>query len=325
MSTPDAAEERIALAYYYIWFTKGWFDGSHTPHLKAAMSDIHPVIGPYDSHDEDLIAEHMKQCRKAKLDALAVSWFFERRNYGPGGRYTGASSDNILESVMRIGSEQGLRLCIDMEAGSLDADRLYRALKQYIGTYRDDPRVLHARGKPVVLCWSTWQLGREVWTEMTGKLRGEGLEAFYVASNQMDPAYFTFLDALECYTPLSTTETVMQTYGRVRKAVDEHNSTPSGKAKPGCWHATIMPGFDDRLIPGRLERDDYAHFRLRHEGHYYWETFAAAVASRPEWLHVTSFNELAEHSHIEETEEYGDLYLRLTAKMVGDFKANMAY
>ncbi len=45
MQLPDAAQERIALAYYYIWFTKGWFDGSQTPSLRRAMEDIHPVIG----------------------------------------------------------------------------------------------------------------------------------------------------------------------------------------------------------------------------------------------------------------------------------------
>jgi hypothetical protein len=212
-----------------------------------------------------------------------------------------------------------------MEAGRLPADQLYRALQHYLSRYKDDPRALHARGRPVVLCWSTWQLGAEVWTEITNKLRTEGLDGFYVASNQMDPAYFSFLDALECYTPLSTSETVMQTYTRVRKDVLAYNRTPAGKSKPGRWHATIMPGFDDRLVPDRLKRDDYAHFRLRNGGHYYWETFAAAMASRPEWLHVTSFNELAEHSHIEETEEHGDLYLRATAKMVQDFKANGAY
>jgi len=321
MSIPDAAKERIALAYYYIWFTKGWFDGTDA-NLKAAMSDIHPAIGPYDSHDRDVIAEHMTQCRKAHLDALAVSWFHGKRNFGADGqRFTGAHSDDILESVMTIGSQHGLRICIDMEAAKLSADRLHDALKHYLSRYANDPRALHAEGKPVVLCWSTWQLGHETWTTVTDRLRADGLDAFYVASNQMDPAYLSFLDALECYTPLSTTETVMAQYTRVRRLVDEHDRTSAGSRKPGRWHATIMPGFDDRCIPGRLNRDDYAHFRLRRHGYYYWETFAAAMASRPEWLHVTSFNELAEHSHIEETVEDGDLYLRLTAEMVDHFKS----
>lgn len=318
MVLPDASAERIVLAYYYIWFTKGWFDGSQTPSLKATMSDIHPTIGAYDSHDPDVIKAHMEQCAKAKLDALAVSWFYQKRNL------TGASNDDILEQVMTIGHEHGFRLCIDMEAASLSAERLFEALKYYLSRYSNDPRALHAQGKPVVLCWSTWKLGAEAWKGVTDELRSEGLDAFYVASNQMDVSYFNFLDALECYTPLSTTETVMEQYTSVRAAVDAYNQTPAGRAKPGRWHATVMPGFEDRIMTDRLNRDDYAHFRVRRSGYYYWETFAAAMASRPEWLHVTSFNELAEHSHIEDTLEDGDLYLRLTAEFATHFKANKA-
>ncbi|HPU85913.1 MAG TPA: hypothetical protein PLE60_11325 [Candidatus Latescibacteria bacterium] len=315
MTLPDASREPIVLAYYYIWFTRGWFDGSHTPQYKATMADIHPAIGPYDSHDPDVISEHMKQCVKAKLDALAVSWYHQKRNL------TGATSDDILESVMTAASDHGLRTCIDMEAAGLSADRLYDALKHYLSRYSNDPRVLHAQGKPVVLCWATWKLGADVWAQITTRLREQGMDAFYVASNQMDPSYFSFLDALECYTPLSPAQTVMEQYTGARAAVDAYNDTPAGRTKPGRWHATVMPGFEDRLMTDRLKRDDYAHFRMRRSGYYYWETFAAAMASRPEWLHVTSFNELAEHSHIEETVEDGDLYLRLTAEFATHFKA----
>jgi hypothetical protein len=323
MSIPDAASERIALAYYYIWFTKGWFDGSDTPYLKATMSDIHPTVGAYDSDDVDVIAEHMKQCSRAKLDALAVSW---RRNKSNGAfhqPHTGsaANQDDILESVMTIAHEHGLRSCIDLEAAGQSADQVHDGLAYYVDRYKNDPRALHAEGKPVVMCWSTWTLGAEAWVEITDKLRDEGLAAFYVASNQMETEYLSFLDALECYTPLSVTETVMEAYTRVRAEVDAYNLTDAGKAKPGRWHATVMPGFEDRIMTDRLKRDDYAHFRFRHGGDYYWETFAAAMASRPEWLHVTSFNELAEHSHIEDTLEYGTRYLDLTARFVDEFKA----
>jgi hypothetical protein len=170
-----------------------------------------------------------------------------------------------------------------------------------------------------MLCWSTWLLGVGVWNDVTAKLRSEGLEGFYVASNQMETDYLSFLDALECYTPLHTTETVMEQYTRIRSEVDAYNESHDGP--PKRWHGTIMPGFDDRCIPKRLDRDDYAHSRLRRGASYYWETFAAVMASRADWLHVTSFNELAEHSHIEETIEDGDRFIRLTAEMVKHFKA----
>ena len=142
MPIPDSATERLALAYYYIWFTKGWFDGSDTPRYKATMSDIHPTIGPYDSHDTDVIGEHMDQCKRAGLDALTVSWSKGKPNkrFHTPRSEAGANQDDILESVMTIAHERGMRCCIDMEAAGLKADGLYDAMKYYIGRYSNDPR-----------------------------------------------------------------------------------------------------------------------------------------------------------------------------------------
>ena len=325
MSIPDAARERIAMAYYYIWYTKGWFDGSAVPRFKATMADVHPVIGPYDSQDPDVIAAHMEQCRRARLDAIAVSWWAHKSNTSwlQNGAGRDVNQDDILESVMTIAGEHGLRATIILEAYTRSAADIRDALAYYIAKYRNDPRALHADGRPVICSWNTWVLGVETWAEIIRTLRADGLNAFHIATNQPDTAFFECFDALDIYTPLSPGETVMEQYTRLRADVDAHNLTEAGRAHAGRWHATVMPGFEDRLMTDRLERDDYVHFRDRRGGHYYWETFAAAMASRPEWLHVTSFNELAEHSHIENTTEHGDRYLRLTAQFAEDFKARV--
>ncbi len=324
MSLPDAATERIAMAYYYIWYTKGWFDGSSIPQFRATMSDVHPMLGSYDSSDPDVIAAHIDQCKLAKLDALAVSWWKGKNNASwlrSDSHHQGANQDDILETVMTTGYERGIRSTIILEAYTDDAELIYDALKYYIESYCNDPRALHAQGRPVVCSWNTWNLGLEVWNGIIGRLREEGLDAFHIATNQPETSFFECFDAIDIYTPLSVTDTAMETYTGLRAEVDAYNLTDAGKAKPGRWHATIMPGFEDRMMVDRLSRDDYAHFRYRHGGDYYWETFAAAMASQPEWLHVTSFNELAEHSHIEDTLEYGSRYLDLTARFVGEYKA----
>ena len=49
-------------------------------------------------------------------------------------------------------------------------------------------------------------------------------------------------------------------------------------------------------------------------------TFDAALSSNPDWIHITSFNELAEHTHIEPTKEFGWFYIDMTAKFVDEFK-----
>jgi hypothetical protein len=54
---------------------------------------------------------------------------------------------------------------------------------------------------------------------------------------------------------------------------------------------------------------------------YYRGTFEAAMSSNPDWLHISTFNELAEFSHIEATFEHGYKYIDLTAEFVRKFKA----
>ena len=44
------------------------------------------------------------------------------------------------------------------------------------------------------------------------------------------------------------------------------------------------------------------------------------MSSNPDWLHISTFNELAEQSHIEATREFGYTYIDLTAELVDRFK-----
>ena len=48
----------------------------------------------------------------------------------------------------------------------------------------------------------------------------------------------------------------------------------------------------------------------------YRGTFEAAVSSNPDWLHISTFNELVEFSNIEATFEHGYKYIDLTAELV---------
>ena len=68
-----------------------------------------------------------------------------------------------------------------------------------------------------------------------------------------------------------------------------------------------MPGYDDT---GTDRVDAFAVDRKN--GNYYRETWSAAVASQPDWVLITSFNEWVEGTMIEVSTSYGDLYLNLT-------------
>jgi len=81
----------------------------------------------------------------------------------------------------------------------------------------------------------------------------------------------------------------------------------TGDAEPKAWAATAHPGHDDRPIPGRE-----GLFRDRENGDFYRSTFDAALASDPDWIFISTWNEWWEHTHIEPSENFGELYLEIT-------------
>jgi len=293
------AFDKIALAYYYIWFTPIWFEGKE-PSAGDSMLDIHPVIGPYDSSDPNVIRTHVKMAKQAHLDAFAVSWWKAGR------------PNEILAKVIEIAGENELKITVDVEGLHRSIEEIYQMLLYYLKQYNNDERVLRINGKPVLLIWGTWQYSPEQWRTTFDKLKSQGYEGIYLPSEQMNKSYLHALDGLDVYGTINRKLAKLyqigalacRTFGLLEK-----------DAPPKIWSATICPGYDERLIPGRR-----GNLQERCDGDYYRSTFEAAIASDPDMLHINSFNELAEHSHIEPTVEYGDFYLKLTAEFVDEFK-----
>jgi hypothetical protein len=86
------------------------------------------------------------------------------------------------------------------------------------------------------------------------------------------------------------------------------------------WIATAMPGYDDTNIPGRGKT-----FAVdRAGGAYYERTFQGAIASRPDWVMISSFNEWPEGHQIEPSTSYGTHFLDLTRSLGDSFRRTAA-
>jgi hypothetical protein len=150
-------------------------------------------------------------------------------------------------------------------------------------------------------------------------LNTEGLSAFYLVSQQTSSRYLGPFKCLEVYALVDTPDNQLGSYFlELSEQVEKYNNRHP--ESPVQWHATIMPGFDERKIPGRDTPPASAGWKERDNGNYYRMTFEAALASNPNWIHITSFNELAEHSHIEPMQEFGWTYIDMTADFVDNFK-----
>src|SRR5204863_5820020 len=90
-----------------------------------------------------------------------------------------------------------------------------------------------------------------------------------------------------------------------RAKVDAYNRA-NGTHK--IWAAGVIPGYDDTRVPGRKD----TLIVPRNNGATYNTSWTAAIASNPEWITITSFNEWFEGAMIEPSVTYDTLYLNIT-------------
>lgn len=322
-----AFTDKVVLAYYYIWFHEDTWLGSPP---NEEFKDLHPVVGAYNSCDPAVIEKHMEQMNRALIDALAVSWWYDEKPDGPNG---------ILDTIFEKATAHNLKITIDFEHGRFPLDEVYHDLRYFLDRYKNHPAMLKVEGLPVVMVWTAWGHTPEEWQGLFDRLEKEGYPAFPIMSGSYQggkgAAYLGPFRSLEEYTLVDVEDCQLADFMKMmRGRIDSYNAAKgAASGKPAQHHATISPGYDERGNPGRKAVNggfkgagwkDRTKFGVTYpddpEGAYYRGTFDAAMASNPNWLHISTFNELAEHSHIEATVEHGYTYIDLTAEFVREFK-----
>ena len=319
-------DDKVVLTYYYIWFSEETWLNDPIDKFKNAT----PLIGAYNSGDPCIIDKHLDQMKRAKIDAIAVSWNFET---------TGLKRNEVLDIIYQKALEKNLKITIDFERGRFPADTVMRDLSYYLKRYKDHPAMLKVEGLPVVMVWTAWGHTPEEWRDIFGRLEKMGLPCFPIMSGSYEDGkgarYLNPFRALEVYTLVDIEDNMLAGYMKtMRKHIDKYNQETGYKiGKPAQHHATISPGYDERSNPGRrFDRDGWlgagwkdrtkfgVHYPDDAEGAYYRGTFEAAMVSDPDWLHISTFNELGENSHIEATLQHGYKYIDITAELVDIFK-----
>ena len=322
-------KDKVVLTYYYIWFTEDWWVGEKSP-TTVFMEGINPLIGAYNSWDPWVIDKHLSQMRRAKIDAIAVSWRFSPGEKG---------QNLILDRVYEIAQKYDLKVTIDFEGARGTMDGVYKQLYYYLNRYKDHPAMLKVEGASVVMIWTASAHTPEEWQNLWDKLEAEGIRTFPIMSGGYGSGrgvrYLGPFRSLEIYTLVDTEDSELASVMQgMRKNIDDYNKKTGFKiGKPAQHHATISPGYDESKLPGRKtsaggtkgagwkNRGNFGvNFPDDPVGAYYRGTFEAAMSSNPDWIHISTFNELYEWSHIEPTIEFGYKYIDMTADFVREFK-----
>jgi hypothetical protein len=185
-------------------------------------------------------------------------------------------------------------------------------LQHLLTVHAAHPAYLRYNGRPVVFFYNVSRLPAGTWQNLRDQVDPQR-QALWIAEGT-DLSYLSAFDGHHLYSVtwpnrIPPEQTLPKWGDRLRTYNRDH-----GTAK--LWVATVMPGYDDRKA-----RPGSGFARGRDGGDYYRQCWQAAIASKPQWVIVNSFNEWPEGSYIEPSKAYGNLYLDLTREWAGRFQS----
>lgn len=309
---------RKVLAFYYSWygtpkFGHGW---THWEHVDFAARDIsaathYPAIGPYDSHDPDLIDRHIDQAQGCGIDGFIATWWGR-------GDYTDEAFRVLLNRARRKNFEVTVYWERAPGAGHEQIRNAVGDLVYLLRTYGRQPAFLKVNGAPVIFVYGRvlHQVPQSAWPEIITRTRERvGLDFLLIADGYRSD-WARMFDGVHTYNICGWVagKSIDQIRDEARRRFTAAVALARGQGAISC--ITVIPGYDDTKIrtPGINAE--------RHDGETYRALWEEAIAAGPDWVLITSWNEWHEGSEIEPSLEYGARYLRLTAAATRRFRTS---
>lgn len=295
--TAAAAGEKLTLAFYYPWFDMNTWTDAKVPDYPVPL---------YISSERSTIVRHVNEGRRAGLSGFVSAW---------AGR--GNQTESNFATLLSVSQGTDFRSTIYFETHNFtDQGAVVDSLRHLLSTHASHPNFLRYQGKPVLFFWALRQVPKapgqsnlQAWRSIRDQVDPQRTSVWIGEGD--DPSFLQVFDGIHMYSIAwaANPATTLSNYAR------KVRNTSAQLGVPKLWVATAMPGYDD----WRTGRTD-AFSVDRRGGDYYRTTFRGAIATDPDWIIITSFNEWVEGSMIEPSRSYGDLYLNITAEGVARFK-----
>ncbi len=285
----EAGATNKVLAFYYAWYDPSSFGPGVTPFQPQ---------NTYFSTNADTIRRQVKTAKAAGIDGFIQSW------YGPN---PNQQTEPNFKTLLDIAQQEGFVATVHFEAVSPffdnDQDRI-DALKVLVSQHAKHPAFMKMDGKPVIFFWANWLFTVGEWQTMRDQV-DPNRETIWIAEGGHDK-YLGVFDGLHLYNVAWSSDPggVSQRWAGITRGRGDF-----------YWAATAMPGFDNTLV-----QTDRKSRRDRDNGSYLTKSFQGAVASDPDILLLTSFNEWAEGSNIEPAKEFGNQYLNQMRQLSAGYK-----
>jgi hypothetical protein len=301
------------LAFYYPWYgnpqvTGGWvhWEGVDTLHQTIGNATHYPELGPYDSHDPQLISQHMQWAAQAGITGFIVSWWGQ-----------GTFEDQAVPLLLNAAQPSGLRITVYFEVvpGAATASNALTDVLYLLQHYGSHPAWLKVDGKPVLFVYSraVGQIGLNGWQQVIDQTYRSYTGGAYFIGDQLSAEAAQVFDGIHTYNP--TGQTADKTVEQIRSFAQSAYPYWVSLAGSRISCVTIIPGYDDR----KLGRPDPRPTTDRWNGDTYRALWDVALAANPKWILITSWNEWHEGSEIELSVENGHRELETTAQYTPRF------
>jgi hypothetical protein len=304
------------LAFYYPWYGNPQVSGHYVhwtgvdaEHHTIANSTHYPELGPYDSHDPAVVAQHVDWAVQSGVTGFISSW------WGPG-TFEDQALPGLLSAAQQ--SRLGVTAYFEQVRGATPtresalADVLY-----LLDHYGNHPAWLRSEGKPVLFVYgrAVGQIGLSNWQWVINETNRHYRGGVAFIGDQISDAAAQVFDGIHTYNV--TGSTAQKTPEQIRTWA--HSTYPGWVATARRHNRiatlTVIPGYDD----SKLDRPPPRPITERYEGETYRVLSQEAMAANPDWILLTSWNEWHEGSELEPSDENGHRELEITAQFSPPF------
>jgi hypothetical protein len=301
----SAGIPRPVLAFDYMWY-------HHSDWSLSKMADL-PTI-QYNSSDDDTIDRQITSAANAGITGFISSW------WGPDDQ-TDQNFVKLLAHSKTLESQLHRHFASTIYFEG-DAPRLksvasiVNSLRYLHSHYMHNPYFFHWHGKPVIFFWKPLDNGRTLKQWAAIRQQVDAHHQMIWSAEGVNLGLLNVFDGIHLFSAGywglvngNMTE-VDQSY---RNSINDYNRAHKTQK---IWAAGVEPGYDDTHVAGR----SFAYRLLRQNGKTYATSWLAAIASNPDWITITSFNEWFEGAMIEPSVTYGHQYLDLTQQFIRQWR-----
>ena len=307
------------LAFYYGWYGNPQVSGEwrHWKNVDPAnkrAEDItdFPAYGAYDSHNPAIVEQQTQAARAVGISGFIASWWGQ-----------GSFEDRGMPLLLAAAGRRKLSVSAYYEkiAGEDAAGRIKWAVSDIdylLAQYAGDKAWLRSGGKPVLFVYgrALHELSPADWQEVIAQVRRDNAGGVVLIADSLDPKFVSAFDGASTYN--ITGQTQHKSPPEIRTWAHAAYPNMVGAAGPGrISTVTVIPGYDDRNTgrpPPRPVTDRWG-------GETYRVLWQEAIAAKPDYVLITSWNEWHEGSELEPSVEYGSSILDETTAFSREFLA----